>query len=128
MSTIYSFHQEAAALLTVASDDVALVYDTSTGIVKKATAQALSIGVLGDAATDVVGFYGETGVNQGTMAATAVTALATVTMEAATTSTFGFASSTVAKALALRVPQLQVDLDVLMARIDSTGLLSITGL
>lgn len=130
MSTIYVFDEEVSALTTVVSGDIVLLHDASAGTKKYATLANLAKGVLGDAATDTIGFYGATPINQGTMTATAVTALATVTIEIATASsaTAGFANSTVAKALALRVPQLQVDLDTLMAKIDSTGLISITGL
>ena len=40
---------------------------------------------------------------------------------------FGFGSSTVAKAYVKRVSQIQADLETLMGKIDSTGLLSIAG-
>lgn len=157
MSTIYVFDDEVSEVSTPAQADRILLHDASAGLKKYATLSNVGANVLGslaaantwaaaqtftaaatfngnvalgNAATDTIGFYGATAVNQGTMTATAVTALATVTIEIATASsaTAGFANSTVAKALALRVPQLQVDLDTLMARIDSTGLISITGL
>jgi hypothetical protein len=50
MSTIYTFHQECAALGAVpAADDELLIYDTSTGITKNVTAA-----LLGEAARTVV--------------------------------------------------------------------------
>jgi hypothetical protein len=85
----------------------------------------------GSGATDLVGFYGVTPVDQGTMTATCVTALTTnPTFSASNTGAgvFGWGSSTVAAAYVTRVGQMQVDLDTLMARVNSTGFVNITGL
>ena len=125
MSTIYSWAAEHGADTTGAAADWTLIFDTSTGRTKKAT---LSSVFLGQAADRVIGFYGETGVNQGTMTATAITALATMTMtDAVTTTAFGFGSSTVAKAYVKRLSQIQADLELVMTAIDSTGLIAIAG-
>jgi len=110
---------------TGAAGDWTLIYDTSAGRTKKASLASV---FLGQAPDRVIGFYGETGVNQGTMTASALTALATATISAANSATvFGFASSTVAIAYAKRASQIQADLETLMGKIDSTGLISIAG-
>ena len=125
MSTIYSWAAEHGADATGQARDYTLIFDSSSGRTKKAT---LSSVFLGQGPTRVIGFYGETGVDQGTFTATAITALATATMSAANTATvFGFGSSTVAKAYAMRMSQIQVDLETLMGKVDSTGLVSIAG-
>jgi hypothetical protein len=125
MSTIYVWTSEMTADATGAAGDWTLVYDTSTGRTKKAR---LVSAVVGDA-SKVIPFYGETGVDQGTFTATALTALTAATISAAnTTSVYGFGSSTVAKAYVKRMSQIQVDLETLMGKIDSTGLVNITGL
>lgn len=109
---------------TGAAGDWCLVYDTSTGRTKKARLVSC---VTGDSAK-VIPFYGETGVDQPTMTATALTALATATISAANSANvFGFGSSTVAKAYVKRMSQIQADLETLMGKIDSTGLLAISG-
>jgi hypothetical protein len=41
---------------------------------------------------------------------------------------YGFSSSTVATAYVTRIQQMQVDFDTRMAKINSTGLVNITGL
>ena len=124
--TIYSWAGELSADGTGAGVDKILIYDTSAGRTKAATIATVING--GDPAK-VIGFYGETGVNQGTMTATALTALATATISAANSANvFCFASSTVAIAYAKRMAQIQVDLDVLMGKVNSTGLINITGL
>ena len=108
---------------TGAGGDWTLIYDTSTGRTKKCRLAS----IVGNSAK-IVPFYGETGVDQGTMTATAVTALATATMSSANTATvYCFGSSTVAKAYAKRMAQIQDDLEELMLKIDSTGLLAISG-
>jgi tRNA A37 threonylcarbamoyladenosine synthetase subunit TsaC/SUA5/YrdC len=57
-----------------------------------------------------------------------LTALGTGTISVANTATvYGFGSSTVAKAYVKRMAQIQDDLENLMAKIDSTGLINITG-
>jgi hypothetical protein len=125
MSTIYVWQSEMSADTTGAAGDWTLIYDTSTGRTKKA--RLVSV-VSGDA-FKVIPFYGETGVDQGTFTATALTALTAATISAAnTTSVYGFGSSTVAKAYVKRMSQIQVDLDTLMGKFDSTGLINITGL
>jgi hypothetical protein len=125
MSTIYAWAAEIAADATGASGDWTLVYDTSTGRTKKA--RLVSI-VTGDA-SKIIPFHGETGVNQPAFTATATTALATETVETANTVTaYGFGSSTVAKAYVKRMSQIQVDLETLMGKVNSTGLIDITGL
>ena len=127
MSTIYVFDDELSALATPASGDKLLVSDVSTGTKKTVTCGELIGLIRGEATTDTVGFYGVTAVNQGTFTATALTAIGTTTLSVAFTGIFGFASSTAGNALITRVDQMQVDLQLLMARIDSTGLLAIAG-
>lgn len=125
MSTIYSWAAEQGADATGASNDWTLIFDTSTGRTKKATLAAV---FLGQASDRVIGFYGEAGVDQGTMTATALTALTAATISAANTSAvFGWGSSTVAKAYVKRMSQIQADLETLMGAVDSTGLVSIAG-
>lgn len=124
MSTIYSWTAEMSADATGASGDWFMVYDTSTGRTKKARLVSL----VGGDASKVLPFYGETGVDQGTFTATATTALTAATFSAAATATvFGFGSSTVAKAYQKRMSQIQVDLETLMGKFNSTGLINITG-
>ena len=111
---------------TGAGGDWTLVFDTSTGRTKKARISSMFIG---GAAGKIIPFHGETGVDQGTMTATAITALATATLSTANTATvYGFGSSTVAKAYAKRMAQIQVDLEDLMGKFNSTGLIDVTGL
>jgi hypothetical protein len=125
MSTIYTWATENTADGTGQGQDWTLVFDTSTGRTKKAT---LSSVFLGQSPERVIGFYGETGVNQGTMTATALTALSTsVATDAVTTTSFGFGNSTTAKATVKRLSQIQADLEVLMGKLDSTGLFGISG-
>jgi hypothetical protein len=94
------------------------------------TVQAIILPLaIGSASSTVVGFYGETGVNQGTQAATAITALTTATISAGNAAAvWAWASSTEATAFVTRAKQAQTDLDTLMARINSTGVVSISGL
>jgi hypothetical protein len=126
MSTIYSWAAEHSADATGQARDYTLVYDTSAGRTKKATIGAV---FLGQGPTRVFGFYGEAGVDQGTMTATALTALTAATISAANSATvWGFSTSTAGKALVKRCSQIQADLETLMGKIDSTGLLAITGL
>jgi hypothetical protein len=125
MSTIYSWTAEMGADTTGAAGDWVMVYDTSAGRTKKARLSSL---VNRSDPAAVIGWYGEAGVNQGTMTASALTALATATISAANSATvFGFASSTVAIAYAKRMSQIQADLETLMGKIDSTGLIDIAG-
>lgn len=135
MSTIYTYHRELASLATPAVGDRIMVADVSTNsthpTAKDMTLTVVKSAARGTATTDKIGFYGATPVDQGTMTATALTALTTnPTFSASNTGAgvFGFSSSTAATAYVTRIQQMQVDLDTLMARIDSTGLVNITGL
>jgi hypothetical protein len=128
MSTIYVFDDEVSALATVATGDRVLIADVSAGVKKYTTVANLQTGILGSASGSTVGFYGVTKVDQGTMTATALTAIATTTIsQVATSGKWAFASSTAAQALVTRVTQMQANLEDLMARIDSTGLVAIAG-
>ena len=136
MSTIYTFHRELASLATPAAGDRILVADVSTGVgAAVGTKKDMTLTVAGGAAggnatTDLVGFYGATPVDQGAMAATCITALTTNPTISSSTATaaYGWASSTVATAYVTRIQQMQADLDTLMAKVNSTGLINITGL
>lgn len=125
MGTIYSWAADVSADATGQARDYFLIYDTSTGRTKKATLNTLAYG---GSAAGTLGFYGDTPVDQGTFTATALTALATATISAANTSAvFGFGSSTVAKAYVKRMSQIQADLETLMGKVESTGLVAIAG-
>lgn len=129
MGTVYNFEEEVSSLTTGSPADTVLLYDASSGYMKRTTVSTLGTRIMGVNAADTLGFYGVTAVNQGTMTATALTAIGTTTISAANTNAvFGFASSTVGAALILRAAQAQDDLATLMARVDSTGLLAISGL
>jgi hypothetical protein len=132
MATTFVFAQECPTLNTVSAGDIVPVWDTSAGLMKRctvSTVQAVILLALGSATSTVVGFYGETGVNQGTQAATAITALTTAVISAGNAAAvWAWASSTEAKAFVARAKQAQTDLDTLMARINSTGVVAITGL
>lgn len=122
MSTIYAWAAEVSADTTGASGDWALVYDASTGRTKK-----VRLGALPFAGT--MAFYGATAIDQPTLTPTAVTSLTAATVSAAnSTGVYGFSSSTVAAAYAKRAAQIQADLDTLMQKINSTGLVAISGL
>jgi len=130
MSTPFVFSDELPTLLSPAATDILLVWDTSAGLMKRVTVSAADalVDARGTAASTIVGFYGETGVNQGTQAATAITALATATMSAGNAAgVWAWASSTEATAFVTRMKQAQADLGTLMARIDSVGVVSIAG-
>jgi hypothetical protein len=130
MSTVFVFDQELNALVTAANADILLVHDASTGIKKDVTVSNVATAITGAAASNVIGFYGTTKVNQGTMTATALTALTTnPTFSASNTGAgvYGFASSTAAVAIVKRMSQAQADLETFMARIESTGLVAIAG-
>lgn len=135
MSTIYTFHRECTSLATPAAGDRILTADISTNS-NDPTSKDMTLTIWGSAArgigaTDLIGFYGVTPVDQGTMTATCLTALTTnPTWSASNTGAgvYGFASSTVATAYVTRIQQMQADLDTLMARINSTGFVNITGL
>src|SRR5512143_1097666 len=112
MSTIYSWAADFSADATGANNDYTMVYDTSAQRTKKCKLQRLVY-------TNPGAFYGQTKVSAQTMTATALTALATATISAANATTvFGFGSSTVAKAYAKRVAQIQADLETLMKAVD----------
>ena len=131
MSTIYTFHVELPTLATPASGDRLLVSDISGGDKNDITLAVAAAAAKGIAATDKVGFYGVTPVDQASFTAAAITAITTnPTFSASNTGAgvFGFASQTVANAYVTRVQQMQADLDTLMARINSTGFINITGL
>jgi hypothetical protein len=135
MSTIYTFHRECASLATPATGDRLMTGDISDNA-SHPSANDITLAVVKSAArgvssADLIGFYGASPVDQGTMTATAITALTTnPTFSASNTGAgvFGFASSTEAVAYVTRVTQMQADLDTLMAKVNSTGLVNITGL
>jgi hypothetical protein len=130
MSTIYTFHEECPALVTSAAGDKILTSDLSASKKKDMTLTVMGSAVKGVASTDAIAFYGVTPVDQGTMTATCLTALTTnPTFSASNTGSgvFGFSSETVAKAYVARVKQMQVDIENLMLKVDSTGLLAIAG-
>lgn len=132
MATPFVFSEEVPTLASVAQNDIVLLWDTSAGLMKRATVSAAQGVVMplvvGGASASVVGWYGETGVNQGTQAATAVTALATATISAGNdAAVWAWASSTEAKAFVARAQQAQTDLKTLMTRLDSVGLVNISG-
>jgi hypothetical protein len=131
MSTPFVFADEVPTLLSVAAGDILLIWDTSTGLMKRCTVSAADaiVDARGTATSTVVGFYGETGVNQGTQAATAITALTTVaTMSAGkAAAVWAWAASTEAQNFMTRTKQCQADLLTLMRRINSTGLIAISG-
>lgn len=132
MATPFVFSDEVPQLLTVASGDIMLIWDTSAGLMKRSTVTQVNSVVKplarGSASTSVVGFYGTVGVDQGTMTATAVSALAAATISAGNAaSVWAWASSTEAKAFVARAQQAQTDLLTLMRRIDSVGLVNIVG-
>lgn len=134
MSTIYTFHRELASLATPAAGDRLLVADISTNSTdptsKDMTLTVVGGAMGGNATTDLVGFYGATPIDQGAMAATCISALTTNPTISSSTATaaWGWASSTVATAYVTRIQQMQADLDTLMAKVNSTGLINITGL
>jgi hypothetical protein len=132
MSTPYVFSDELPSLNSVAAADIIMIWDTSTGLMKRCTVSAAQAVVLplivGGAQASVVGWYGETGVNQGTMAAAALTALATAVISAGkAAAVWGWASSTEAKAFVSRAAQAQADLETLMTKLDAVGLVSVAG-
>jgi hypothetical protein len=132
MATPYVFSDEVPALSSVAAADIIMIWDTSTGLMKRCTVSAAQAIVLplivGGAQASVVGWYGETGVNQGTMAAAAVTALTTAVISAGkAAAVWGWASSTEAKAFVSRAAQAQADLETLMTKLDAVGLVSVEG-
>jgi hypothetical protein len=134
MSTIYTFHRELGTATPVAGDRI-LTSDISTDTGHGATSKDATLTVWGAAArgkatTDLLGFYGATPIAQQTFTATCITALTTNPTFSATTGAgvYGFASSTAAAAYCKRVQQMQVDLEILMGAVNSTALVSVTGL
>ena len=133
MATPYVFAEEVPTLNTVAQNDIVLLWDTSAGLMKRSTVSAaqglVTPLVVGGAAASIVGWYGATGVNRGTQAATAITALATATISAGkAVGVWAWASSTEAKAFVARAQQCQTDLKTLMDRVNSVGLVAIDDL
>lgn len=128
MSTVYVFNDEIPSLVTAANADILMLKDASTALKKRITLSNLATAVMGAAASNVVGFYGTTKVNQGTMTATALTAIGTTAISAGNAAgVWAWASSTEATAFVTRATQIQANLETLMARIDSTGLVAIAG-
>jgi hypothetical protein len=130
MSTPYVFDDEVPALQTVAAGDFLLLNDVSAGRMKRITVSNAGSVIYplarGAATTTVIGFYGATGVDQGTMTATALTALTAATMSPGNAAAvWAWASSTEAKAFVARAKQAQTDLLTLMRRVDSVGLVNI---
>src|ERR1041384_75995 len=77
MSTIYNFHQEVATIDSVASGDVILIFDTSSGRTKSATVDQFTTAVSG-AVTTVTFVSGATGFDTDSGTATASSNAATV--------------------------------------------------
>jgi hypothetical protein len=134
MSTIYTFHRECTALVTPAAGDRILTADISTNAnaptSKDMTLTVWGAAARGKASTDLIGFYGATPIAQQSFTATCITALTTNPTFSASTGAgvYGFASSTAAAAYCKRVQQMQVDLELLMGAVNSTALVSVTGL
>ncbi len=134
MSTVFVFHDELPEGGAPAAADSVMLWDTSATTYKRATytnvmAQIGRTKALGSDASSTISFYGATAINQGTVTPTAVTALATATVSAGNAAgVWGFASSTAGQAMVDRAKQCQADLDNLMARLDSVGLVSVSGL
>ena len=131
MATPYVFSDEVPTLLTVAANDIIMVWDTSAGRMKRCTVSVADaiVDARGTQSTTVVGFYGATGVDQGTFAGTCVTALAAAVISAGNAGgVWAWASSTEAKAYVARAKQAQVDLKNLMTKVDSLGLVSIAAI
>lgn len=132
MSTVYVFHSELPEADGLDTADRVLLWDTSAGRMKYATlanvyAQIGRSAAVGASAADTMSFYGATPINQGTMTEAAVTALATATMSAGNAAgVWAFASSTAAQAFVTRMKQAQTDLDTLIDKLDTVGLLSET--
>ncbi len=126
MSTIYTFHNEMTSLTTPATGDRLLVNDASASAQKDMTLAVMSTAALAGTSTGYVGLYGASAVQQGSFTATATAAIATnPTFSASNTGAgvFGFASSTVMTAYVTRIQQMQTDLDTLIDRCQSTGLI-----
>jgi len=134
MSTIYTFHRECTALVTPAAGDRILTADISTNSTNP-TSKDMTLTVWGSAArgkttADLLGFYGAAPIAQQSFTATCLTALTTNPTFSASTGAgvYGFASSTAAAAYCKRVQQMQADLETLMGAVNSTALVSVTGL
>ena len=132
MSSTFVFSDEVPALLTVASNDIMLIWDTSAGLMKRSTVTQVNSVVKalarGSAATSTIGFYGATAVDQGTFTAVNITALATAVISAGNAAgTWAWASSTMASEFVTRAKQAQTDLNTLVQRIESTGLVNVAG-
>ena len=128
MTTMFVFDSQLTTLVTGATADILAVHDASAKVKKRITIADLATRFTGASAASTVGFYGVTAVNQGTMTATCLTAIGTTTISAGNAAgVWAFVTSTSALALVKRVSQCQADLETLMAKIDSTGLLDISG-
>jgi hypothetical protein len=93
--------------------DVSLVVDGTTAKVWDGAAE---------------GFYGAAAVAQQSMTATALTPIATTTIsQVATSGKWAFATSTAAIALVTRCRQMQADLETLVTKLETAGLLSVAG-
>ena len=129
MTTLYVFDEQLPALTTRADGDKLIIHDASTKLKKVITLSNVQNAILGNTSADTLGFYGVTKVDQGTMTATCLTAIGTTTLSAGNAAgVWAFVTSTSAAALVKRVSQCQVDLETLMNRVHSTGLLAISGL
>lgn len=133
MATIYVFHDELPEGGAPALADMMLIWDTSAGLMKRSTMSNIwtAIGrtaATGASAADTIGFYGATPVNQGVFTATALTALATATISAGNAAgVWAFASSTAMEAFVTRAKQAQADLENLMTKLNTVGLVSVDG-
>lgn len=132
MSTPFVFSDELPEIYTVAPTDIVMLWDTSAGLMKRATVSAVKTviapAVTGGAATTVIGFYGATGVDQEAFTATAITALTTAVISAGNAAAvWAWATSTAALEFVARAQQAQVDLKNLMSKLDSVGLVTIAG-
>lgn len=82
---------------------------------------------LGQDSASLISFHGASPIAQQAFTLTATTAVATTAFSAATAGIFGFQTSTAAIALVTRVRQLQVDLEGLVGKLETVGLLAVTG-
>jgi len=134
MSTIYTFHRECTSLATPATGDRILTADVSTNSTaptkKDMTLAVVKTAARGTSTADLIAFYGATPIAQQSMTATCLTALTTnPTFSASNTGAgvFGFSSSTVADATVARIKQMQAQLLTLQQKVNSTGLVDVTG-
>jgi hypothetical protein len=82
----------------------------------------------GQSTSDKVAFYGATPVVQPSMTLSATTAIGTTTIsQVGTTGKWAFATSTAAKALVTRCQQMQANLETLVTRLETLGLMAVSG-